>query len=220
MAATSPQAIQRKLDNRKSSKDLGREKKIAELGGTPITVYYGQPLDDSVRVTRTEYLFDLMYPKRHTFVSSGRTKLTEAEVKERSRILAADRYRKAKEERGEVLRGKLPNGSAQIYTPWYTLWQGAKQRAAKKGVPFNIEREDIKELCVDLTICPVLGIELGWINTSMLDNSPTLDRIIPKLGYVKGNVAVISQKANRIKNDATAEEVGKVYSWLNKQRKE
>lgn len=220
MTATSPQAIQRKLDNRKSSKDLGREKKIAELGGTPLTIHYGQPLEDSVRVTRTAYLFDLMYPKRHTFVSSGKTKLTEAEVKRRSRVIAADRYRRAKDERGEVLRGKLPNGSAQIYTPWYILFQAAKNRATRKGVPFTLEQEDIKVLCIDLTTCPVLGIELGWFNTSMLDNSPSLDRIIPSLGYVKGNIAVISQKANRIKNDATAEELGKVYSWLNKQRKE
>jgi hypothetical protein len=46
------------------------------------------------------------------------------------------------------------------------------------------------------------------------DGSPSLDRIDPKKGYVKGNVAVISYKANRIKQDATPEELEAVASWL------
>lgn len=41
----------------------------------------------------------------------------------------------------------------------------------------------------------------------MSNNSPTIDRINPKLGYIKGNVWVISNKANRFKNDATLEEL-------------
>lgn len=47
-------------------------------------------------------------------------------------------------------------------------------------------------------------------------NSPTVDRIIPKLGYVKGNVAVISDRANRIKADASVEEITAVAKWLRK----
>lgn len=39
------------------------------------------------------------------------------------------------------------------------------------------------------------------------DASPSLDKIIPSLGYVPGNVLVISWRANRIKCDATANEL-------------
>lgn len=217
MPAKTPEAIERKVNNRKSKKDMGREAKIAELGGTPLAVRYGEPLDEDVRKERTAYLFDLMYPKRHVFKSSGRVKQTEAERKEKARKLSADRYRKAKAERGEVVRGKKPAGSQQVYSPWYLMWAGARQRALKKNLPFDIEQEDVRDLVVDLEFCPVLGVKLGWDNDKLLDNSPTLDKIKPELGYVKGNVAVISNKANRIKTDANLEEIGKVWCWLKRQ---
>lgn len=40
-----------------------------------------------------------------------------------------------------------------------------------------------------------------------LNPKPSLDKIIPKLVYVKGNVWVVSNKANRIKSNATIEEL-------------
>jgi hypothetical protein len=48
-------------------------------------------------------------------------------------------------------------------------------------------------------------------------NSPNLDRLDPAKGYVPGNVAVISQKANRIKTDACSSEIRRVADWLEKQ---
>ena len=51
----------------------------------------------------------------------------------------------------------------------------------------------------------------------MIDNSPNLDRIFPKKGYVPGNVRVISQRANRIKSDATVEEMRAVLRDMQKQ---
>lgn len=38
-------------------------------------------------------------------------------------------------------------------------------------------------------------------------NSPSLDRLVPSIGYVRGNVAVVSWKANRAKNNLTAREL-------------
>lgn len=46
-----------------------------------------------------------------------------------------------------------------------------------------------------------------------MDHTPTLDRIIPKLGYVPGNVIIVSARANRIRNDATVDELYKVYKF-------
>lgn len=37
--------------------------------------------------------------------------------------------------------------------------------------------------------------------------SPSLDKIIPSLGYVPGNVRIISARANLLKNDATVDEL-------------
>jgi hypothetical protein len=51
------------------------------------------------------------------------------------------------------------------------------------------------------------------------DNSPTLDRIIPSLGYVRGNVKVISMRANVLKHNASLDELKKLVAWLEKELK-
>jgi hypothetical protein len=47
-----------------------------------------------------------------------------------------------------------------------------------------------------------------------------LDRLIPELGYVKGNIAVVSTRANTLKRDATPEELMKVARFYEKIFKE
>ena len=87
----------------------------------------------------------------------------------------------------------------------YTIWCGAKKRAKKKGIEFNLLIEDIPQVP---EICPILGINIiANITNSPLDSSPSLDRINPLLGYIVGNVRIISNRANRIKADATLEEL-------------
>ncbi len=53
----------------------------------------------------------------------------------------------------------------------------------------------------------VFGLNKHVGEGKLYDDSPSLDKIIPKLGYVKGNVWVVSNKANRIKSNATIEEL-------------
>jgi len=65
--------------------------------------------------------------------------------------------------------------------------------------PFDLERSDI----VIPSHCPVLGIPLDCAAEPLSDHLPSLDRIDNTKGYVKGNVWVISWRANRIKGDAT-----------------
>ena len=55
-------------------------------------------------------------------------------------------------------------------------------------------------------VCPILGIELDWGMNGQQHNSPSLDRINPKLGYIKGNVMIMSQLANMMKSNATPEQ--------------
>lgn len=90
------------------------------------------------------------------------------------------------------------------------LLYNAKERAKVKQVPFDITKNDFD---IPLT-CPVLGIELRVAKGQADDNSPTLDRIIPKLGYIPGNVIVMSYRANRIKSDATLQELDRVADFV------
>lgn len=97
------------------------------------------------------------------------------------------------------------------------LWRGARERAVKKGIPFDIDVEDI----VIPTVCPILGIQIypGFRKENgnrFSDNSPSLDRIDNTKGYTKGNVMVISWRANRLKGNATIEELRMFCEYYNK----
>jgi hypothetical protein len=88
--------------------------------------------------------------------------------------------------------------------------RAAKARATKSGVPFNLTPEDI----VIPPNCPILGIPIIVGQKQANDNSPSLDRIMPLMGYVRGNIVVISNRANRIKNNALPWELQAVANWL------
>lgn len=90
------------------------------------------------------------------------------------------------------------------------ICHNARYRARKYKIPFNIDVSDI----IIPDVCPVIGLKLEPGIGKLHDGSPTLDRIIPELGYVKGNVLVISHKANRMKNNGSLEELKKVVAWL------
>jgi hypothetical protein len=80
----------------------------------------------------------------------------------------------------------------------------ARNRARKLSVPFELTLDDF----VIPEICPVLGIPLH--RHGSIDHRPSLDRVQNELGYVPGNVNVISYLANRIKNNATIDQLKKV----------
>jgi hypothetical protein len=115
---------------------------------------------------------------------------------------------------GTCGKGKLKNKSMceDCYNrsrDWYTgdsvrrVYDAAKQSSRKRGYEFNIEKSDI----VIPNVCPLLGIPLHHGEGIKCDNSPSVDRIDSSKGYIKGNVWVISEKANRMKTDATPEEI-------------
>ena len=96
--------------------------------------------------------------------------------------------------------------------PAHYLWYSAKRRAREKGLPFDLEVSDI----TIPEVCPVLGIPITPVREGFVNRptSPSLDRVFPKKGYVKGNVVVMSWRANSIKRDATLEELKKLVDWM------
>ena len=102
--------------------------------------------------------------------------------------------------------------SRNIQNPEKYLLKSAAKRAKKKGIPFDIDESDIHIP----ELCPVLGIPIKIADGVVSPNSPTIDRIMPSLGYTKGNIIVISFRANTIKSDATVEEIRKVADFYGK----
>lgn len=90
------------------------------------------------------------------------------------------------------------------------LYMSIKERSNRKNIPFNIEERDI----IIPELCPVMGTPLTKGKMDQYDwNAPSVDRINPELGYIKGNIMVISRKANTMKNNASKEELIKFSSF-------
>lgn len=90
-----------------------------------------------------------------------------------------------------------------IYKAMKEKFKIKKANSVRRGIDFTVDFCDVEFP----THCPVFGIELDYFtDQGFQDNSPSFDRIDTTKGYIKGNVSIISMKANRIKNNGTAKE--------------
>jgi hypothetical protein len=146
-----------------------------------------------------------MYGRRSICKECDRNLHNTPEARERRRLRRIERRNtvaglREKEKQTDLLRLQNNEDAYKKY-----IIRSAKRRALSQGIPFDIDYTDISIP----EYCPLLGIKLNkHVGEGKLhDDSPSLDKIIPKLGYIRGNVWVISSKANRIKSNVTIEEL-------------
>lgn len=97
----------------------------------------------------------------------------------------------------------------------------ARERSKEKNLPIDIDLDYLCSIATDR--CPAFGTVFDWGqkgDKKASPDGPSLDRVIPDLGYVKGNVVFISNQANKIKQDVTEKELYAVADWLHDKRKE
>lgn len=93
----------------------------------------------------------------------------------------------------------------------YLIWN-ARSRAKKMGLEFEINEDDF-----DIpVICPILKIKLTDVRMGHKNKefSPSLDRIDTSKGYIRGNICIISHKANRLKSDMSTEDIKNMYEYV------
>jgi hypothetical protein len=129
-------------------------------------------------------------------------KRANRKFKQKANLEKGDYYKKAQ------LRLKAWGKQNRKENPRRWMIMRAKCRAKKKGIDFDIVAEDI----VIPTHCPILNIPL-IVGGDSKSNSPSLDRIDVNKGYIKGNIRVISNKANACKSDLTLEEIKLLYLY-------
>lgn len=88
------------------------------------------------------------------------------------------------------------------------MWLSSYTNAYSKGLEHTIKISDIPLP----KFCIYLGIELDYTAPSKrasgrIWNGPNIDRIDPTKGYILGNIQVISDLANRMKTNATVEQL-------------
>lgn len=111
------------------------------------------------------------------------------------------------------------------FKDWYSrrpplerLLRNARVSAKKRGLTFDICESDLLPLP---TVCPILGIRLKYSCGGKIgprDKSKyaqaSLDRKDNSLGYVRGNVFIVSWRANQLKSDATPQEIAALSKWM------
>jgi hypothetical protein len=100
--------------------------------------------------------------------------------------------------------------------PARPIWQQIVRRSREQGIPCDLALDDVRLMLQRTKVCPVFGIPLvhNFGGKGFAPDSPSIDRIHPRRGYVRGNVAVISYRANRLKGDATCAELQAVLDWM------
>ena len=95
-----------------------------------------------------------------------------------------------------------------------SILSGKPNQCRVKKIPYKLSIDYVVEIFPKDYLCPILKTKMKWGNTPNLPESPSLDRIIPEIGYVEGNVIWISNHANKIKSDTTFEEFTLLYEWF------
>jgi hypothetical protein len=155
----------------------------------------------------------LFKPRRRAYVKkSEKVKANARQFYRRNRDRLLLERRNASPEMRAAMRAN--NKKWRTKFPAKMMLILAKRRAKLACVPFSITERDI----VIPEMCPVLNIPLKHGEGKYHAGSPTLDRLIPSLGYVPGNVFVISHRANTLKGDGTPQEHVAIAQWINAMR--
>lgn len=88
-----------------------------------------------------------------------------------------------------------------------------KSSCLKGNIPYDMTVDNLYPLPLS---CPVFGTPLNWMSEGKgtSHDHPTIDRMVPELGYVNGNVQIISNRANRLKNNASLGEIEAIFRYM------
>lgn len=107
---------------------------------------------------------------------------------------------------------RLRYGNNRLQYQFKYLLARSKERAKDKNLPHDIDIDYLRSIATEY--CPYQGVKLRWADESAdiefgahSPNSPSIDRIDSSKGYVRGNVVIVSHRANSIKNNATEQEL-------------
>ena len=94
----------------------------------------------------------------------------------------------------------------------------ASKRAKKKNIAFDLSTDYLISIYPRDEICPIFGFKMEWLGNKQ--TSPSIDRIVPELGYIEGNVAWISNRANVLKLNRAPDILRKIADWIDSQTKD
>ena len=129
---------------------------------------------------------------------------------------AANREKKVAYARvyAEVNRAKLKAKQAYYATSPAGRCSAKRAQCKERGIPFGLNASHFDRSRLHGTPCPVLGIPMRNDVEQGHPQEMHMDRMRPEFGYVPGNIRWVSGRANRLKNNATLEEVRLILADL------
>ena len=191
---------------KKKLKRRGKELSLRYLGNpTHIQEIIIEQYDKNIEIDESscELIFDLSseYEKEIYELNLFYPKLLR-----KYRIITELIVNKIYETYGETIDIMKNNRKGTLKSnPRGKICMNAASNSKKNGCYFDIISEDI----ILVKRCPILDIELDYNNNRIYDNSPSIDKKIPSLGYTKDNIQIISVLANKMKSNATPEQLVK-----------
>jgi hypothetical protein len=91
------------------------------------------------------------------------------------------------------------------------MYSSSRKRAKILNISHDINSTYL--ISIAPQVCPILNIKLDYLSKEKSKNSPSLDRINPDVGYIVGNVHIISYLANLMKSNATTQELISFGKW-------
>jgi len=93
------------------------------------------------------------------------------------------------------------------------IYNGLRSGAKKRGIPFTLTMEEVLQISIPIS-CPILHIPMEYHRGKACDNSISFDRIDSSKGYDITNLHVISNRANKLKSDATIVELQQLAEYF------
>ena len=91
-----------------------------------------------------------------------------------------------------------------------------QKRAVENNIPIDIDIDYLYAIFpLDTMKCPILETEMNFAGEKL--TSPSVDRLVPKLGYTKGNVVWVSLLANVVKRERTPAQLRRIAEWIEEQ---
>lgn len=138
---------------------------------------------------KLEEEFDVQKDNHHRKQKDRRCKKCKSEQRERRRVSS--------------------RGNGSVERVLLERFLGARDRANKHKLDFNITKEDLIDLWnIQNELCAISKIKMTHIIFSgRVPTNVSIDRINPLKGYTKGNVQLVCMAVNQMKNDLTMDEL-------------